>query len=52
VTRYYARTQGTKASGLWEVFSHSSGEEITTIRKDLDLRQASELVWRLMMDKQ
>lgn len=52
MVRYYARTQGTKASGLWEVFSHEGGDQITTIRKDLDLRQASELVWRLMMDKQ
>ena len=45
---YYAITQGTKASGLWQVFSKDENGKLATVRKDLDFRQATELVWRLM----
>lgn len=40
-------TQGSKRSGLWAVLSTDGGEAVLVAR-DLDLRQASELVWRLM----
>lgn len=46
-TRYYSRTQGSKSTGLWEVFS-VTGDVVKSIQRDLNLRQASELVWRLM----